>query len=146
MKFRRIEKTDLKNCSELYAQVFSLAPWNEPWTAQAALERLSHFYESLGFCGVLVESEAVLGFALGNAEPFHTETLFYLREMCISPKQQCQGLGGRLYASLEKEISLMNVKSIYLATERAIPASNFYLKNGFRHVEEMGFYAKHVNS
>src|SRR5690554_3259223 len=114
---RSIEKKDLEACAALYAQVFSQAPWDEPWTTKAALERLSHFYESIGFCGVLAESDSVLGFALGNAEPFHTEALFYLREMCTSPTHQGRGLGGRLYASLEKELSLINVKRVYLATE-----------------------------
>jgi len=143
---RNIDKRDLESCAALYAQVFSSAPWSEPWTAQAALDRLNHFYESNGFAGVLAESDGVLGFALGNAEPFHTEVLFYLREMCVGPAHQGRGLGGRLYQALERELSLKSVKRVYLATERAIPAARFYIKNGFEHMEEMGFYAKSVGS
>lgn len=44
--------------------------------------------------------------------------------------------------TLEKELNSSSVKSIYLTTERSIPAANFYQNNGFTYSEKMGFYTK----
>jgi len=146
VSFRNIEKKDLEGCAELYADVFPSAPWSEPWTAQAAIESLVHFYESKGFVGVLAEADGVFGFALGNIEPFHTKDLFYLREMCIARKSQFQGIGGQVYKALESELHERKVEQVYLATDRDIPAARFYLSNGFKCAKEMEFYTKNVNS
>lgn len=145
MKLRRIDKTDLKSCAQLYAAVFSSAPWSEAWDEATALTRLLHFYESSGFIGVLAERDGVVGFALGNTEPFYFGTLFYLREMCVSNSLQCQGIGSRVYGALEEQLKLNQVKGVYLATERAIPAAQFYLGKGFHCSESMGFYSKKFN-
>lgn len=146
MIIRNIQRTDLESCAALYAGVFSSPPWSEPWTTQAALERLVHFYDSKGFAGVLAGGDDLRGFALGNIEPFHTENLFYLREMCIARKHQSQGIGSQIYGVLEGELYLRKVEQVYLATGRGIPAAKFYSTIGFTCDEEMGFYSKHVNS
>lgn len=144
MIIRTIKSQDLINCARLYADVFACKPWNEPWSVDAALDRLRHFYGSSGFVGLLAEQDDLVGFALGNTEPFHTGSLFYLREMCIATKQQGQGFGPRVYRALEDELHSRGLQSIYLTTERDIPAAQFYLNNGFSYVEKMGFYAKRL--
>lgn len=148
MSIRPIQESDLKACARLYAEVFSSAPWNEAWSEELAFERLIHFYHSKGFVGVLAKSEevtnSVSGFVLGNTEPFYYGTLFYLREMCTKPNQQNKGVGAKLLSALETGLHDQEVKSIYLATEREIPAASFYQKHEFKLSEEMGFYAKRI--
>ena len=144
MKTRLIEKQDIEGCAKLFTQVFSGEPWNEPWTKEQACNRLSHFYNSAGFLGVLIEKEQILGFALGNWEPFYFGNMFYLREMCTAPEVQSQGIGGQVYSALENELIANSIKSIYLTTERQIPAASFYKRHGFQHSEDMGFYAKRL--
>lgn len=143
--FRNIEDNDIKRCADLYSQVFSSKPWNEEWNTDLAMERLSHFYHSKGFIGVLAEEKQdVMGFALGNTEPYYFGSIFYLREMCIKTKLQNQGLGKITLKALKKELSANKINKLYLTTERAIPAANFYQQNGFKHSEKMGFYAKQI--
>ena len=146
MKSRLITKSDIGKCAKLFSQVFSSEPWNEPWTEEDAFKRLNHFFESKGFAGVLLESESVIGFALGNIEPFHFGDMFYLREMCIDTKKQHSGYGYKILENLEESLKEQEVHSIYLTTERQIPASKFYQKHGFNFKEAMGFYAKRINS
>ncbi len=119
-----------------------MSPWNESWDIVSAKERLHHFYESKGFIGILAERDGIVGFALGNSEPFYFGNMFYLREMCILKDLQQQGLGKKLYLALERELSLAKIHSIYLTTNRATVASSFYMSNGFKASEKMGFYAK----
>jgi len=142
MKIRKIEFDDIETCAKLFANVFSLSPWNESWDIVSAKERLHHFYESKGFIGILAERDGIVGFALGNSEPFYFGNMFYLREMCILKDLQQQGLGKKLYLALERELSLAKIHSIYLTTNRATVASSFYMSNGFKASEKMGFYAK----
>jgi len=145
MILRNIEGRDIKRCADLYSQVFSSMPWNEAWSTDLAIERLSHFYASKGFIGVLVEEKQdIMGFALGNTEPYYFGSIFYLREMCIKTKLQNQGFGKRILLALEQELSASKIDRLYLTTERAIPAAKFYQQNGFKHSETMGFYAKQL--
>ena len=146
MKFRIIKETDIDECSSLFATVFSSSPWNEEWTKQLALERLTHFYESKSFLGVVAKKESIVGFALGNIEPFYFGSIFYLREMCVSSTLQRKGIGSGVIDTLDSELSQLNVKRIYLATEHTIPAASFYQDKGFVHSKELGFYSRSVNS
>ncbi len=125
MQLRNMEERDLEPCARLFAHVFSADPWNEPWDTEQALKRLVHFYDSGGFLGVVAQYEDVIGFALGNLEPFCTGTLFYLREMCIDTAQQSQGVGTQLYLALQRELESRHVRAVYLATDRGIPAARF---------------------
>ena len=144
MNFRPIKKSDIKNCAQLFSKVFSTEPWNEAWTEESAFKRLNHFSESEGFVGVLLECDGLMGFALGNTEPFHFGDMFYLREMCIDTHSQNLGYGHKLLEELEQCLEKMNVKSIYLTTDIETPASKFYQKNGFNFKDTMGFYAKRI--
>jgi aminoglycoside 6'-N-acetyltransferase I len=146
MNIRLITENDIRDCAKLFSYVFSIEPWNEPWTEEGAFKRLNHFFESKGFVGVLLESDDLMGFALGNVEPFHFGDMFYLREMCIDTKKQNSGYGCKLLERLEDNLKSMNVNSIYLTTDIEIPASKFYQKHGFNLKNTMGFYAKRLNS
>ena len=141
---REINKDDLELCSELYAQVFSGPPWSEKWSKEKANERLSHFYKSEGFIGLVIANEGITGFVLGNSEPFLDGNWFYLREMCVAKDRQGKGAGTALLKQLNETLAAKSVKNIYLATDRNIPAAKFYIKNGFSQEEKMGFYYKEV--
>ena len=142
MKIRFIERDDIETCAKLFVLVFSAAPWSEPWNVDSAKERLLHFYESKGFIGLIAERDGIVGFALGNSEPFYFGSMFYLREMCIQSDLQHKGLGNQLYLALERELSLAKIHSIYLTTHRETDAASFYTRNGFKCSDKMGFYAK----
>ncbi|MBW6390640.1 GNAT family N-acetyltransferase [Billgrantia antri] len=141
---RRLEPRDLEACATLFAQVFSAEPWSEPWGFERALARLAHFHESPGFVGVVTpgEGSAAAGFLLGNLEPYLEGYLFYLREMCVASHRQGQGIGSQLYRALERELTERDVRAVYLATGREIPAAHFYQNLGFRCSESMAFYAR----
>ncbi|EPC03175.1 hypothetical protein L861_22970 [Litchfieldella anticariensis FP35 = DSM 16096] len=144
MQLRIMEERDLEPCAQLFAQVFSADPWNEPWDTGQALKRLAHFHASSGFLGVMAQRQEVVGFALGNLEPFCMGTLFYLREMCIATTQQSRGVGKQLYHALQQELESCHVRAVYLATDRGIPAASFYQGLGFRCSDNMAFYAKRL--
>lgn len=146
MKIRQIQNQDIESCAKLFSTVFSDSPWKESWSQEAAFQRLAHFYESKGFEGVVAEGDGIVGFALGNVEPFYFGDIFYLREMCVCTNLQKAGCGQKILAALEGHLASKGVHSIYLTTEKQIPAAAFYQKNGFNFKEVMGFYAKRIGS
>jgi ribosomal protein S18 acetylase RimI-like enzyme len=145
-ELREIQKKDLAICAEIFSRTFSNTPWNENWNTDSALERISHFYDSKGFCGVVAEEDGVLGFVLGNIEPYFTGPIFYLREMCTDPAYQNSGIGSMLLTRLENTLASKGVKSIYLITEHNIPAEQFYMKRGYKVDENTGSFSKAISS
>jgi len=111
MEIRDIKQNDLNVCSEIFSRTFSGEPWKEKWTATSALERLEHFYKSKGFYGIVAEEDTVIGFVLGNSEPYYTGLIFYLREMCTDIDYQNKGVGKHLLLNLENNLKS---KSIYI--------------------------------
>ena len=146
MNIREITKSDLEACSTIFSRVFSSPPWSESWTVSNALQRLSHFYNSEGFIGLLAEEVDVLGFVIGNSEPYQNDSIFYLREMCTDIDHQTHGIGSELIVSLDEKLKSLTIQNIYLATDMNIPAVDFYTKNGFSCEAKMAFYSKHVHS
>jgi len=146
MKLRIIEASDLGACAELYALVFSSGPWNEAWNQENSLDRIEHIFQSRGFVGVLAYDDEVLGFAIGNFEPFYYGSAFYLRDMCTRPSEQGKGIGKRILQQLENELMSHCVKNVYLTTERNIPAAKLYENSGYQYLENNGFFSKALNS
>ena len=70
--------------------------------------------------------------ALGQIEPWVTDNLFQLQELCIAPSHQTQGIGRNLLQQLRAQVRAHDqVGSLYLLTNRASAAETFYAKLGF---------------
>lgn len=138
-------EADLALCAQLYANTFSQKPWNESWTVDTAHRRLKHMYMSPGVVGVCIYNEGdLIGFVLGNKEPFLVRDLFYLREMCVIKDEQGTGVGTALMESLMTSLEQEGVGSIYLSTSPASKAHTFYQKLGFKPAEDMAFMVKRL--
>ena len=120
----------IPRCADLFVAVFSGHPWNEPWTVEAASQRLAEITATPGFAGVaLAAGDTVTGVALGQAERWHAGQVFCLREMFVSPALQHQGRGSRLLAALCERVP--DAASHYLLTDRGSPAQAFYERHGY---------------
>lgn len=76
---------------------------------------------------VVVENDAILGFA--ELEPNGHIDYFYTHH-----KWQGKGVGSALYQAVEEEAFRQNLPCLY--AEVSIPAKEFFLKKGFKVVEE----------
>ncbi len=138
MNIKQITEPQLQECVQLYQQTFSGEPWNEPWTEERAFERLNHFYQSRGFIGLGAwNEEGCCAFTLGNREPFLDRQAFYLREMCVKPDFQRQGIGRRLLVALHGLLKESGLARIYLLTNHDYAAYDFYKKIGYKPADGM---------
>ena len=61
----------LEKASEVYAECFNGPPWFDGWTHDTAKARLSTLLDYPNSIGVVaIHSERVIGFVLGNCEPW----------------------------------------------------------------------------
>lgn len=132
LRFLSIQPEDLPACTDVYVATFNSPPWNETWTAATAASRLGAILGTPGFIGLKAVSEAgIIGFAMGYAETFDKGTDFYLKEMCVLPGSQRQGVGTDLLKKLTESLTSDGIRKIYLLTARDSAAATFYAKNGF---------------
>ena len=124
--------TDLGECVSLFKQAFSIEPWNENWTESQAKLRLECIFNTPYFFGLTVwEEEEILGFCMGNAEPYLAKKVFSLREICIKPDKQCNGIGSNLLAELVNRLNIEGITEVNLTTKPGSRVERFYLNNGF---------------
>ena len=138
-----LQEKHLVACSQLSATVFNREPWRENWTLETANARLSHFLKFPGFVGFGYGDPDLIGLILGTWEPWEDHKIFYLRELCIHPEHQNQGIGSQLMEHLVSYLIQINVHRITLMTRGDTPAEAFYLKNGFSH-SRLTLMTKHI--
>lgn len=121
-----VEPQHLTDCALVFVTVFNGAPWNEVWWLADALARLQQIANTPGFYGVIAEEETeLIGFALGYAERWRESSHFYLKEMCVTPSHQRQGVGMVLMQALTRDLQRRQVEKLYLLTARGGPAEAF---------------------
>ena len=132
MDCESIQPDDLGACAEAFVEVFNGPPWGEDWTVASAVSRLTEIAHTPGFVGLKATADGrVMGFAIGYTESLATRTDYYLKEMCVVPAMQGQGVGTALLTELKARLVAMGVRKMYLLTRRDGPAAGFYEKNGF---------------
>lgn len=138
MPIRDLIAADLAPCARLYVSVFAADPWNETWSHADASRRLAEIRATPGALGlVATPTEAPdadsIAFVIGFAEQWRAgERHFYIKEMCVHPDHQRQGLGSALLQQLVARLKPLGVNVFYLLTARGGPAEAFYAHNGFR--------------
>ncbi len=139
IKIERIESIEtLDKCAELLAEVYNSEPWNDRWTKEKALEKLTCFYNSPKFLGwMAMEDNILLGCCIGNIEPYYTGDYFYLKEMFVSVQSQRKGVGSGLMASLKEDLETMDIKTIILFTSQEGFPFDFYQKVDFKLMKGM---------
>lgn len=130
-----VEIADLKTlrtCARLFTEVNNAPPWNDEWTVDRSVRRLTDIFNGPGFFGIAgFVDERIVGFILGNVEVFYDCEHFCLREMAVAGGEQRQGVGSRLLDEADLRLLRKGVSEAYLFTSRENGTSEFYEKNGY---------------
>lgn len=134
MKIKLFTKDNLDECSQIYAEIFSSDPWNEPWTIDFAKKRLSELLLRPNFIAYIsfATNGNISGFIGGNIESWCDGKTFLLEELFIDKKYQRKGIGTKMIKFLEKELKSKKVLSMYLKTKKDSFAEKFYTSNFFQ--------------
>ena len=146
MEIQSIANDDLKTCAEIFVKVFNSPPWEEGWDASSALPRVQEIAGTPGFIGLkAVDEGRMVGFVMGYKESFGGGSDFSLKEMCVVPELQRQGIGKALLEELKKQLRKAGARTLYLLTSKEGPAARFYEKNGFQTSNKMFMMAHFLN-
>ena len=131
-EFADITAANVEAFVPLFVSAFGAPPWNVPWSAEAAGERLAAFCTFPRFrgFGLRIDGEPA-GLVLGWGERWSRGWVFHVKEMCVAPALQHRGLGRALLARFERALAEDRYESIYLETSGLEPSRAFYEKQGY---------------
>ena len=131
-EIRPIQLNDMDDVATLYCAVFNMPPWNDAWTERTAATRLTDTLGTPGALGFLARYEGrLVGGVVGHREQWFDGVHFSLKEMFVHPTMQRRGIGTRLIRHLTQTLRQDGVRQVYLLTERAPRAAEFYGAQGF---------------
>jgi aminoglycoside 6'-N-acetyltransferase I len=132
MNIRESTPADLLSCARLFTEVFNAAPWDENWTGESSLQRLSDCAATPNFLGMVTEDDAgIAALSFGYWQRYQEEKHYYLLEFCVANDRQGEGIGARMIEALHARLQKVGVNRIYTLTARETPAQDFYEKAGF---------------
>lgn len=147
MDIREIADLDVEEYTQLYVSVFNAKPWNENWSLESSFARLDCYRRTPNFIGFSAHDGCeVIGFVLGNVEPYQQGSVFILKEMCVQTNCQRAGVGTKLLEHLHYELKKRKICVINLLTRVGQPAEAFYLKNGYTRSSRVGLYIAKINT
>ncbi|MEH7394445.1 GNAT family N-acetyltransferase [Priestia megaterium] len=123
---------NMQQCINLYMNVFTKKPWNEPWTEKSARERLTDLLNTPKFMGYLFYDQGdLIGMIAGQAKKSYSGMTFYVAELCVSASVQGKGYGSAILSRFENELQRHDINSLYLLTATGGAAQAFYERNGY---------------
>ncbi len=122
----------LDGCARLLVSAFNAEPWNEKWTLETARKDILWTLNAPDYLGFVYLEDEVKGMAAGHREQDAENVVFYLSVICVSPAAQRKSVGGGLIRHLERALTEMGIRSIYLLTDKGTPAEAFYKKIGYK--------------
>jgi len=127
-------ESDFGDIKELFRSVFTQPPWNDDWSDDEQLDQ--YLMDLMGartpLVLGLVEDGTLVGISIGSIRHWYEGTEYIIDELCIRTDLQGRGYGSQFLALIEDHLRSLGLHTIYLTTERNVPAYHFYRSRGFR--------------
>ncbi|MBQ6797323.1 MAG: GNAT family N-acetyltransferase [Clostridia bacterium] len=128
----------LPEAAQLFTRVFNNEPWNDSWTQEQSLERLTDIFNTPHYAGAAYfENGKMIGLIMGRGEVYFDAMHFQVIEFCVDTEMQGRGIGRKMLADFSKLLKDKGVAYIHLITMRDARTEGFYAKNGFSTDEGM---------
>lgn len=143
-EIRELDTGNIEEIKIFFRSVFTKEPWNDDWSDAEQLHRyildLAGNPNSLSFG--LFENGNMVGLSMGSVKHWFTGTEYCIDEFCIKTEEQGHGLGTQFLKGIETRIMQKGMKSVFLQTNRNVPAYKFYLKNDYYEMKDHVSFAK----
>jgi GNAT superfamily N-acetyltransferase len=137
--FKKLKKRMIKECVDLYIDTFSREPWKEVFDSKKKVYDLFlKHYKNNYFVGYVVMSDKkITALSIGMKKPWVQGLEYYIDEFCVRYDMQGKGVGSWFIKAIEENVHKQGMNTIILNTERGFPSHKFYLKNGFRVINNL---------
>lgn len=146
MKTTFLKISEYEEMKTLFLDVFSNEPWFDKWEDENVdlyLKDLTDNNNSLSLV-FYDNNEKLVGGSLGYVFNWWEGREYFIKEFFISREKQNQGIGSVFLTQISEILKAKEIKHIWLATERTVPAYHFYHKNGFSELKESAFLMKKI--
>ena len=138
LSFRRIGLEQKEQVKEKFLKVFTDAPWFDDWSDPEQLDMYLNdlMGQSYSVAFGLYEGNDLIGASLGYIKHWYSGTEYIIEEFFIVKEKQGKGIGTYFMEEIGDAIKEMGVFTVFLLTERGVPAYDFYIQNGFNEIPE----------
>ena len=128
-----LDGSSFEDIKTLFRSVFTQPPWNDDWSDEEQLDQylLDLMGTRLPLVLGLVEDGELIGVSLGNIRHWYEGTEYLIDELCIKTEMQGRGYGSLFLSLIEEHLRERGLHTIYLTTDRNVPAYEFYRSRGF---------------
>ena len=137
MDIIKMSKEHIKECADLFIDVFTKPPWNDTYNSrEQVITFFQNYIDNNYFVGyVLKEQTIIIALSIGMKKPWINGMEYYIDQFCVKSDFQGKGIGSYFLRLIEHEIQIEKMNAIMLNTESCFPSENFYRKNGFQLVD-----------
>ena len=143
---KKLDTGNKEDVKELFLSVFTASPWFDDWSDEQQFDLyisdLMGQGNSLSYG--LYENGGLIALSLGRVKHWYTGTEYCIDEFCVQKAAQGRGIGTYFLKEIEKSIRKDGIIQIYLQTDVDVPAIDFYMKNGFVHLDTTVSLAKEI--
>lgn len=139
LKVISLEEYMIDECVDLYMDTFSKEPWNDEYESrQQVVDFFNNHFKNNYFLGyVAIIDKKIIALSIGMKKPWIKGMEYYIDEFCVSNLMQGQGIGSEFLKEIEKINEADGIEGIFLNTEKGYPSYNFYIKNGFKSINDL---------
>ena len=144
IRIERMTREHIEKCTDLFIDVFTKEPWNDTYDSRTqVINFFNNYLNNNYFVGfILKEKGQIIAMSLGMKKPWINGMEYYIDQFCVQSNLQNQGNGSHFLKIIESMIQSEGMNAIMLNTEKGFPSERFYLKNGFRVLEELVLLVK----
>ena len=145
-KLKRLSVDDKEAITTVFVSVFSRGPWNDDWSDKEQLDLYINdlIGQNNSLTYGLYDQDELIGISMGYIKHWYRGTEYLINELCIKTDRQGSGAGTFFISGIEKAISELGLKQIFLLTGRDVPAYEFYKKNGYVEVSNLVPFSKYI--
>ena len=137
---RRYVTEDLEGAADVFCSAFAEEPWNEKWDIELAKKRISELRSSPQSVGyIYIDGGAIRAIMCGRKLTYLHGKEYVIDELCVTPDMQHCGVGSALLAHARNELAKEKIVAMALLTGKGKPSERFYIKNGFKVIDDMIF-------
>jgi aminoglycoside 6'-N-acetyltransferase I len=123
------DETEISRLTDLFIRAFSEQPYNETWTNELALKRLTETYRSgKGFC-LYAQTDKVVGLIFCRTQTWHDGVHLIVEDAAVDTSYREKGVGKLLVKSLEDIARKNKIMAIDLLSNTK--AIGFWKKLGY---------------